>query len=663
MRMGLGRIGARLSALAATLLWLSACGGGGSTGGSTPVVPGGPAKATSALTVSGTIKGTGPYVSSGKRRVAGTRGTSSAPTFAHIDVTGTLYAADASATPITNTVTIPPPAGGVYTASVGFSNVTNGNNEWALLEFTGVAADGSKIALGEVGGLVNVGGTNPTTAALDATTTQTLQLFITLLSGGLISTYDIDSVPSLSNTLASQITNAGVTPDPATGVFTAGAMQQLYTVVGPLYQRIVTISTNPSTPGNFQIIRDYTNASELNLEASLDKFLNDIGIPSVLTSNAGSFLLRTSGVLGYDIMCGGFALGSGNLRLAPGQAIVPTDVFACSVPNPTGTEQVRNVYGGNVMIGATNDPYDPNNPNSFMQPFLGGWTSVPPRPAGRTPAPVTVTIASTEFPVVVNDPYEAAFPTMTAPYGAFPTFGTGALSATNFHQAPAYSPNTYRVVEGGFSGTQETVTVDTFNPWNVSSANLSLCSVPFQYGVAIVLPACFPLSTAQPITLTRTFGDDGTNLSYYNWAVGGAGGSIAPDPTNGYDVAPNAGTITLSTTTPTALYGRSQLAIFNDLSVGTVWTATVTTSPNHQTHTNHGTNVLDCGCGKIVAVIELDDLANTQAIENITLSADPLGGNFVFGPIYADPIGTSIGGNYLSRKQAGHRVVQAVKRR
>jgi hypothetical protein len=663
----------RSAAFAGTLL-LAACGGGGGGGGSTgstgatSAVPAGPPKATSALTISGTLSAAGPYVLSGKRRPAGTRGTSvqfggGTPTFDHIDVNGKLYAADVSATPITNTVTIPPPAaGGAYTASVGFSNVTSGNNEWALLEFTGVAADGSKIALGEVGGLVNVGGSNANTAALNATTTQTLQLFITLVGGGLISTYDIDNVPSLSSILTSAIANAGVAPDPATGVFTAGAMQQLYSAIGPGFERIVSISTNPATPGNFAIVRDYTNVSELNLEASLTQFLGDIGIPSILTPNAGSFLLKTSGVLGYDRNCGGFTVDAGTLRLArPGLSVVPADVKPCTVPNPTGSEQVRNVYGGHVMIGATNDLYDPTAP--FSLPFLGGWTSVGGRPSGTTPLAVNVAIASTELPIVVNDPYEAAFPFMTAPYGAFPTFGTGALSATNFHQV-GYSPDPYRAVELGFTGNQETVVVDTFNPWNVSTANLSLCSVPFPGAVVVVLPACFPLGTAQPVNLTRTFGDDGSNLSYYNWAVGGAGGTIAPDGSGtGYDVTPNAGTITLTTTTPTALYGRSQIAVLNNLPLGTVWTATVTTGANNVIHTNHGANLANCTCGMAWAIIELDDIASTKAVSNITLSVDAGGSSFVLHAIFADPSGTSIGGNYLLRKQAGYRARQAVKRR
>ncbi|MDB5042249.1 MAG: hypothetical protein JWN27_2975 [Candidatus Eremiobacteraeota bacterium] len=668
MRTRLGRFVVRSAAVSAAFV-LAACGGGGggSTGGTggSSAVPVGPPKATSALTISGTLSGTGPYVLGGKRRPAGTRGTSVqpvAPTFDHIDVHGTLYAADASATPITNTVTIPPPAGGVYTANVGFSNVTSGNNEWALLEFTGVAADGSKIALGEVGGLVNVGGSNPNTAALNATTTLSLQLFITLVGSGLISTYDIDNLPNLSSLLASRIATAGgITPDPATGVFTAGAMQQLYSLIGPGFERVVSISTNPATPGNFAIVRDYTNASELNLEASLTQFLGDIGIPSILTSNAGSFLLRTSGVLGYDRNCGGFTVDAGTLRLArPGLTVVPADVRPCTVPNPTGSEQVRNVYGGNVMIGATNDPYDPTAP--FTQPFLGGWTSVAGRPTGAPPAAVNVAIASTEFTITVNDPFEAAFPFMTAPYGAFPTFGTGAFSATNFHQL-ANSPDPYRAVELGFTGNQETVVVDTFNPWNVSTANLSLCSVPFPKAVIVVLPACFPLGAVQPITVARTFGDDGSNLSYFNWTLGGAGGTIAPDAGGiGYDVTPNPGTITLTTTTPTALYGRSQLTVFNNLPIGTVWTATVTTSDNNWIHTNHGANVAGCGCGKTAAIIELDDIASTKPVNNITLSVDAGATGFVLDSIFADPSGTSIGGNYLMRRQAGRLVRPAAKR-
>jgi hypothetical protein len=169
----------------------------------------------------------------------------------------------------------------------------------------------------------------------------------------------------------------------------------------------------------------------------------------------------------------------------------------------------------------------------------------------------------------------------------------------------------------------------------------------------MVLPACFQLNAAQPFPVVRPFTDDGTNLSYYNWAVGGAGGTIAPDGSGtGYDVVPaGAGTVTLATTTPTALFARSQVEIINELPLGTVWTVTVV-GAGGGTHTNHGVNVA-CSCGKTAAIVELDDVGNTKAIQSITLSVDPGNTPFLIGPIYADPTGTSIA--TVARRVTTHR--------
>jgi hypothetical protein len=634
---------ARALTVGAALLWLSACGGGGGGGSASPGaagVPVTPPRAPSSVTISGTIKGTGPYVLEKTRHANATRRTS-ALTFASIHVDGALYTGDAGAYKLTNQKDQSPPSDGVYTASLSFSNVPAGNNQWALLTFTGVAADGSKIPLGEVGGLVDIGGSSTNTASLTSTTTLTLQLFATLLGSGLITPYDLDNTANLSDVLASRITGFGVPANPQTGVFDSGALQQLYDAVAPSYQRVMTVATSPNTAGSVVLVRDYTNTAELNLESNLETFLGDIGLPPLVPPNPGSFLLRASGVLGYDPSCGGFSLTTGQLRTAgPPVTPVPSTVRSCSVPNATGTTSVRNVYGGNVMVGATNDPYDSSL--SGTPPFTGGWTALAPRAASLTPANVNVATASTELAVVVDDPYYAAFPLSVAPFGVYPSFGTGPLSATSFTLAKRSPIDPFRYVESGFSGTQETVLVDTFNPWNVPSSSLALCAQPVPLFVGMVLPPCFPLTSAQPFHVVRPFTDDGTNLTYYNWAVGGASGTIEPDGSGtGYDVTPaGAGTVTLGTTTPTALIARSQFTIVNDLPVGTVWTVTAT-GAGGGTFTNSGKNVA-CGCGGTVAVVELDDLANTKAIAGITLSVDPGNTPFVFGPVYADPIGTSV---------------------
>ncbi|MDB5072477.1 MAG: hypothetical protein JWM87_3588 [Candidatus Eremiobacteraeota bacterium] len=645
----------RVLTMGAALLWLSACGGGGGSAGSSvapgaPGVPVPPPRSPSNVTISGTLNGTGPYVLA-KRRANAARRTSSGFSFDHIQVDGTLYTADAASYTLKNSTTIPAPSNNVYAASVSFSNVPSGNNQWALLTFTGVASDGSKIALGELGGLIDVGGSSTNTAALNASTTLSLQLFGTMLGSGLITPYDIDNTANLSDVLASTIQSSGVAPNAQTGVFDAGGLQQVYNFAAPLFQRQMTVSTSPGTPGNVVLVRDYTNTAELNVENNLETFLGDIGLPPLDTPNAGSFLLRISGVLGFDLKCGGFGVSKGQLRTA-GVPLrpVPSVVRSCSVPNPTGSVNLRNVYGGNLMVGATNDPYDGN---PWTPPFTGGWTTAAPRAASQALPNISVPTASTQLAVTIDDPYYAAFPLSVAPFGVYPLFGTGPLSATDFG-AVKFSPiDPFRYVESGFSGTQETVLIDTFNPWNVPVADLALCDQPVPLFVGMVLPSCFQLNAAQPFNILRPFTDDGTNLGYYNWAVGGAGGTIAPDGSGtGYDVVPaGAGTVTLTTTTPTALFARSQVEIINELPLGTVWTVTVVGAAN-STRTNTGVNVA-CSCGKTAAIVELDDVGNTKTIKSFTLSVNPGNTPFLIGPIYADPTGTSIA--TVARRLAANR--------
>jgi hypothetical protein len=638
----------RAAITTAALLSLAACGGGSGSsaaGGPNPISgPTAAPRSASAVTISGTIVGSGPYVHAHGRRPQGLR-SARALTFQMIQVDGTLYTADAAAYTVHNTGSIAAPSNSVYAASVHFSNVPAGNNLWGLLTFTGVAADGSRIALGELGGLISVGGSSANTATFTASTTLQLQVFATLLRSGLITPYDIDNNFNLASTISTIISNSGVAPNANTGVFDAGGLQQIYNAAAPSFQRNATISTSPNTAGSVVLVRDYTKPAELNLESNLETFLGDIGIPVLGTQNAGSFVLLVSGVLGFDQNCGGFSLNPGLLRTA-GTTVtpVPSLVLSCSVPNPTGTVSVRNVYGGNLMIGATNDPYDPSQ--SWSLPFAGGWLANPGFAAAGAPAPLSVPVASTELALQVNDPYGVAFPLAAAPFAVFPTFGTGPLSGTELTTATRSPIDQFRYVQGPFSGSASTVTIDTFNPWNVAAANLSLCTEPIPLSVQMVLPACYAVNAAQPFAITRTFTDDGTNLSYYNWALGGAGGSggtIVPDGSGStYDVTPaGPGIVTLTTTTPTALFGRSQIEIFNELPLGTIWSVTVTTSVNHASHTNSGANTT-CSCGGTAAIVEIDDLGSLKNIEQITLSVDPSNTPFTVGPIYGDPTGTSV---------------------
>jgi len=199
------------------------------------------------VVVTGSIKGIGPTLLANKRRVARSLpGSTPSLSFASVSVTGTLFPGDAGTTDITNSTTISPPTNGVYKAAVSFSNVPVHDNEWVILQFTGVASDGSKIALGELGGLLNVASGNTTSAALTVATTQNLQVFAGLLALGDISTYDLDKSPGLSATIAADTAALKINADPTTQIYSSGALGEILTALAQKFQRSLTISTSPA---------------------------------------------------------------------------------------------------------------------------------------------------------------------------------------------------------------------------------------------------------------------------------------------------------------------------------------------------------------------------------------------------------------------------------
>src|SRR5579872_6258963 len=542
-----------LALLAAFALSLAGCSNGGSVASNGALSK--PPRPQGNLILSGTIDGTGPRLLALVRRLpsGSKRHTQAAFTFKNILVQGTLYPGDAGDNIVVNSTTIPVPTNGIYSASVSFSNVPVHNNEWGLLQFIGVASYGSQIALGELAGIINVTASPTNSSTLTEATTQTFQVFSMLALNSEIGTNDLDSSATLATTIASDITATGITPDPATHLFDANEMLTLNNDIAPKFERNATVTVSPSVSGSFIFLRDYTNASELDLVSNLANFFQTFTF-SVQPPVVGGVL---GGGPGSAQSCAYF------LAIAPlhspetNPPPVPSLVTACVIAG-SGSTTLRNVYGGRVLIGATNNPY-----NSFLPPtppFNGGFLAF----AGHAPGTytATVTTAATQSTIKVTDlpgfAFGATFFASQLPgAGAFflqPGFGNAPLSATQF-SAPTTSM-WYRIaVPTPYSSTSNSLIVDTFDPWDIASTKLQICG-----GIN-----CYALGATQPLAIARPFADAGTKLTFFNWKVGGTATKITQG-TGAYNITiSGAGTATLTTTTASVLTPRESIEILGTL--------------------------------------------------------------------------------------------------
>jgi hypothetical protein len=585
-----------LTVCSSALLW--GCGGSNNKSiiSSTPNQP--PSLGSGAqLILSGTINGAGPQLLAHVRRAPSRSGAvhSLAFTFNHILVQGTFYPGDAGNNPVTNSTTIPVPPSGVYSASVPFSNVPIHSNEFGLLQFIGVAADGSQIAIGELAGIVNVASSSTNSATFTDTTTRTFQIFSDLLQDGFVSTFDLDGSPTLAGTLTTKI---GAAPfDPTTHLFTASEQQALINSIAPSFERNVTITASPATNGSYVILRDYTNASELDLVSNTQSFFSAFPLlaqpPPV------------GKVIGVGIDGGFFVFP--NSHIPPTNPLpLPFEVSA-AVVSGIGATTVRNVYGGHLLIGATSNAYILTAPS--LPPFTGGFTAA----AGHAPGPLSVTVptASTQKSIAVTDlagfAFGAQFFAQQPPFlGAFflqINFGNAPLSGTNFVTNVLGSP--FRVmVPTPYSATSNKLAVDTFNPWDIASTNEQICG-----GIN-----CYALTATQPLAIMRPFADAGTKLSFFNWKATGTATAISQNVSGGYNVSVSgAGTATLTTTTASVLVPRQHVTITSNLFTPSTWTVT---AKDAAANTYSSSAVGSIGS----VTIQMDSVGNLIATTQIVIS-------------------------------------------
>lgn len=580
---------------------LAACGGAGGGGSSLapPLTVGGQAapqaarygsdRALGRAVVRATLSSAGPALLKRKLRRAPLHSTFAAK-FDHYLVNGTLYPGDAGAYPVTNTETVAATPGKPLSVAMSFSNVPVHSNEWAVLDFTGVAKDGSEIALGELGGLVNVPTSSLKTPVLTLQTTQTFQVFATLLSAGMLSTFDLDNSPTLETTLRNAIASSGIKPDPTTLLFTQGQLTKLYGMIAPRFERKLSVQT--SAAGTLVLLRDYTNVSELNLAAEqgeLDSSLERyVQVPKVGRVFGGDF-------------CGNLNVYP-PAEAPPKMAVVPRYVYYCDSSILSGHAVLSNVYGGHVLLGATNNPLPAGSP---APPFVSGFTAV----GGRGPATtkqVTIPTGQAQATFAVNDPAGFAFASAALPtFEIVTNFGQKPLSVTGW-SSDYSSPFSRVYVPANYSAVNNTIVAELFNPFDINPGNMQICG-----GIN-----CYGLLSNGTLRFTRPFTDVGTNLTYFNWKPGGVATAIAPHGGGfGYDITVSGpGKVTLTTKTRSALMPRQSLYINSSLNGGSPWTLSAKDGA--------GRSYSDTSSGGYYADIEMDAIGNTIVTKSIQLSFD-----------------------------------------
>jgi len=488
---------------AALVVSLAACGGGGSSAGAgsplpqTTAAPNGGVTIPSSnakvgnATAMATVSAGFPLKKSNLRKAALSK--SNAYTISSVEVDGTIYPGTASAVPVTNKVTLTP-SNGTISINMPFSNVPAGNNEWMVLSLLGIAPDGSKFDLGQLASLVNVSQNQVTPVTLNAASTQTFEVFAALAAQNVFSSLDLQDA-TLGAKLATAIAGAGQTPDSATQLYTPLQLNAIANAIAPAYARNLTLST--STPltngGRFYVVADYTNAAENNLQANRNSLWN---FPLTTTGFGPSAItpcpIQTTEPVG------------------PGTVPVPStnNISNCSssYDASSGTVTIQNVYGGPLKAGVTN----------YYAPYVGAWTSLAGVPSGQTPTTITLTPASTDVQVTVNDPAGWALPGW---YGCRSGQNCGYSVSTVAGYLNAFRPNlrptnqNMSVPSAGYDATHNIIDVNAWGTVGEDLSGLQLCPSNLDN-------ACTTLNTITPTTtlqVKRLFADSFENLSYYNW--------------------------------------------------------------------------------------------------------------------------------------------------
>jgi hypothetical protein len=484
---------------------------------------------------------------------AGTRHAQSI-TLGSVAFVGTLYPGYAGATPVSttlvqNTSSLP------SSVSLGFNNVPAGNNEWVVVNVVGYDspnATGSSYDLGQLGGLASVGAP-PALASIDTNSTLRLQVELSAMYAGIISTYDLQNTSALDGNIGGFI--LGNSPSPATGLFTNTQLDTFLNGLYPIFSRTLAISGSTLTTSTASLVYDYRNPVETDFVQNVTSAVAQLeALDEPLASGVGEQIPYVYGNP-FDFLNG--AATAPHTPPSGQQTAVADAVFAEEFDAPTGAITLQHVYGGNLIVGMSSLA----SPTSIPPPYYGGFISVAGRAQSNTTNAV-VPIGNTTANITFNDPQWAAVGNNDIPYEPVEPsndiFDYSCLAAQclNFNELS---------ISGG-SPTQVTVAQDTWNPWALTGSSWEMC----------VGLDCFAVVNGATYTSRSPFYDNGGKLGYYNWhATSGAATAVTQSGTQ-YAIAYSGGTSGYIGTSVAAWYAPGMVvSVTSTAPAGTIWYLTV----------------------------------------------------------------------------------------
>ncbi len=385
--------------------------------------------------------------------------------------------------------------------------------------------------------------------------------------------------------------------------------------------------------------------------------------PQTQALDASGAQWDTSGLFGGSDGYGSFFLSNDTLGVLGFGTTVPTGGYTAYPTTPAPTFPA--IYPQGYSVAVSLSPETGSITYGVPEVYAGYTYSLAAEPAGSgtwstVAGPVsasgtqfntgTVTFPSVTIPASTNEalalfvtvnnsstPFTPVFGYVLQPnyltsagtvnfytYCPGPTNGDGACDFAEYATPPTTTtygfspPNSVPGTVPVFGGPTISLTLDTWNPFGLTNAQLDMCSVS----------SCTPLNTGGTINATSTFFDNGSNLSYYNWAGSGSdittgvsthvggGYSVAYTPSGG-----GGGTGSFSSATP-ALFGpQATFKINTSAPSGTAWSLTITDTNGHaytavRTNANGSSNTPEFFFPSIVSPITAQNITFTYTLSS-----------------------------------------------
>lgn len=474
-------------------------------------------------------------------------------TITQLEIKGYIYPSYASPQYVYNDVKVNAPKGKVASASIPFSNVPVGNNEWAILYLYGVAADGSDYYLGALATMLNV---SATTSAAIASNDSTLvwQAEMAMIVGGQFSASDLKSLSTLSKTVTNEIAAQHLKPRKTTGLFSAQQLYQFVETWMPAWRRQLVI-----TPDN---------------GAWYVTLANDVTDPSdnVLYYNSAFTPMTNSGAIEdlrpFGAPCSAYP-PYGTPSKSPKLIVTSCANYWYGPATAGGGSLALNVYGGPMYVGQVN----------YTSPYTASLQKVSNLAAGSKTNLSLGALQPAQRNLAVNDPQDWAFQ-------SFPELTQQVSPEASLRVSPAAWEFFDWYAPAGWSQSSPDLGIVAWNPWKLPLAALQICSWQ---------NTCQAANSNSVLAIHPPFQDWGSNLAYYGWTVSNGGSSIAAASGCGYRVTYAGTAFTISSNTATWLQPDQHLQFYFNTSGGcnvppaNTRITVVATGSDGNTYTNYGT--------------------------------------------------------------------------